>query len=110
MTLGIAIQNFPEGAAISIPMRRDGFSRFLSFVFGSLSGIVEPIFAVFGALLVLKIKALLPFVLAFAAGAMLFVVILELIPESQKNQKKDLMALFCLIGFCIMMILEIVLD
>ena len=110
LTVGIAIQNFPEGAAISLPMRREGISRLLSFMFGALSGIVEPIFAVIGAILVLKVKVLLPFVLSFAAGAMIFVVILELIPESQANNKKDLMALLAMIGFGIMMILEILLG
>lgn len=109
LTIGIAIQNFPEGSAISLPLRREGLSRFKSFIFAMLSGIVEPIFAVVGALLVLKIQILLPFILSFAAGAMIFVITMELIPESQTNKKKDLMALLSLIGFSIMMILEMVL-
>lgn len=109
LTIGIAIQNFPEGSAISIPLRREGLSRFKSFLFAMLSGIVEPISAFIGALLVLKIQILLPFILSFAAGAMIFVISMELIPESQTNKKKDLMALLTLIGFAIMMVLEMVL-
>lgn len=110
LTIGIAIQNFPEGSAISIPLRREGLSRFRSFMFAMLSGIVEPISAVIGALLVMKIQVLLPFILSFAAGAMIFVISMELIPESQTNNKKDLMALLTLLGFSIMMVLEIVLG
>ena len=107
LALGIGIQNFPEGTAISVPLRREGMSRFKSFVYGSLSGIVEPISGVIGALLVLKIKTILPFLLSFAAGAMIYVVVQEIIPESQTNKRKDLMALFTIIGFSIMMILDI---
>mgnify|MGYP002857447552 CR=1 FL=1 len=110
LTLGIAIQNFPEGSAISLPMRRENITCWKAFLFGSLSAIVEPIFAVIGALLVLKIQILLPFILSFTAGAMIFVIILELIPESQTNQKKGLMALFNMLGFSIMMILELLLG
>lgn len=110
LTIGIAIQNFPEGSAISIPLRREGLSRFKSFLFAMLSGIVEPIAAVFGALLVMKIQILLPFILSFAAGAMIFVISMELIPESQSNNKKELMAFLTLLGFSIMMILELVLG
>ena len=109
LTIGIAIQNFPEGSAISLPMRRDGISRFKSFLFGSISAIVEPIFSVLGALLVLKIQVFLPFVLSFTAGAMIFVIVMELVPESQTNKRKDLMALFLMLGFSIMMILELLL-
>ncbi len=109
LTIGIAIQNFPEGSAISLPMRRDGISRFKSFLFGSISAFVEPIFALIGAILVLKIKVFLPFILSFTAGAMIFVIAMEMIPESQTNKRKDLMALFLMLGFSIMMILELVL-
>ena len=109
LTIGIGIQNFPEGSAISLPMKRDGLSCFKSFAFGSISAIVEPIFALLGALLVLKIQVFLPFVLSLTAGAMIFVITMELIPESQTNKRKDLMALFLMIGFSIMMILELVL-
>lgn len=110
LALGIGIQNFPEGTAISVPLRREGISRVKSFIIGSLSAIVEPIAGVIGALLVLKVRYLLPFLLAFAAGAMIYVVVEELIPESQTNKRKDLMALFTLIGFSIMMILDVTLG
>lgn len=107
LALGIGIQNFPEGTAVSVPLRREGLSRKKAFLYGQISGIVEPISGVIGALLVLKIRYLLPFLLSFAAGAMIYVVVQELIPESQTNKKKDLMALFTLIGFSIMMILDV---
>ena len=107
LALGIGLQNFPEGTAVSVPLRREGFSRKKAFLYGQLSGIVEPISGFLGALLVMKVRLLLPFLLAFAAGAMIYVVVEELIPESQTNEKKDLMALFTLIGFSVMMILDI---
>lgn len=107
LAIGIGLQNFPEGSAVSLPLRREGYSRGKSFFYGQMSGVVEPIAAVIGALLVTKIQYLLPFLLAFAAGAMIYVVVEELIPESQANKKKDLMALFTLVGFSIMMILDV---
>ncbi|MBQ9013907.1 MAG: ZIP family metal transporter [Bacilli bacterium] len=107
IALGIGIQNFPEGSAISLPLRREGFSRKKAFFYGQISGIVEPIAAVLGAILVMKIRILLPILLSFAAGAMIYVVIEELIPESQNNKKKNLMTIFTLIGFSIMMFLDI---
>lgn len=107
LALGIAIQNFPEGSALSIPMRREGMSRRKAFFLGQISGAVEPIAGVLGAVLVLKVQSILPFALAFAAGAMIYVVVEEIIPESQTNKRKDLMALFTLIGFLIMMILDV---
>lgn len=110
LAFGIALQNFPEGSAVSLPLRREGLSRKKSFFLGQLTGIVEPISAILGAFLVLKIQNLLPFLLAFAAGAMIYVVVEELIPESQSNSKKDLMALFTLIGFSVMMILDVALG
>lgn len=110
LALGIGLQNFPEGTAVSMPLRRDGMNRNKAFFIGQLSGIVEPIAGVIGAILVIKVRILLPFLLAFAAGAMIYVVVEELVPESQTNQKKDLMALFTLIGFSIMMILDIALG
>lgn len=110
LAIGIGLQNFPEGSAVSLPLRREGFSRGKSFFYGQLSGIVEPISAVLGAILVLKIQTLLPFLLSFAAGAMIYVVVEELIPESQTNKRKDLMALFTLIGFSVMMILDVALG
>ena len=110
LTIGIALQNFPEGSAVSLPLRREGLSLKKSFILGGLSGIVEPIAGVIGALLVLKVRFLLPYLLSFAAGAMIYVVIEELIPASQTNSKKDLMAISSLIGFVIMMILDISLS
>ena len=110
LALGIGIQNFPEGSAISLPLRREGLSRKKSFIIGSLSGIVEPISGVIGAILAIQIQYILPFLLSFAAGAMIYVVIIELIPESQTNEKKDLMAFFSIIGFLIMMILDVTLS
>ena len=110
LAFGIGLQNFPEGSAISLPLRREGYTRGKAFFYGQLSGVVEPIAAVIGALLVLKIKLILPFLLAFAAGAMIYVVVEELIPESQTNKKKDLMALFTILGFMVMMILDVALT
>lgn len=110
LALGIGIQNFPEGSAVSLPLRREGLSRKKAFFFGSLSGIVEPISAVIGAILVLKVQILLPILLSFAAGAMIYVVIQELIPESQTNKRKNLMALFTILGFVIMMIFDVALG
>ena len=109
LALGIGIQNFPEGAAISVPLRREGYSRLKAFIYGELSGIVEPIASVIGAILVLKIRYILPFFLAFAAGAMIYVVVEELIPESQTNDNKDIISMFTLIGFLIMMLLDVLL-
>ena len=110
LALGIGLQNFPEGTAVSMPLRREGFSPSKSFFYGQLSGIVEPISGIIGALLVIKIRILLPILLAFAAGAMIYVVVEELIPESQTNKKKDLMAIFTIIGFSLMMVLDITLG
>lgn len=110
LAFGIGLQNFPEGTAVSVPLRREGFSRKQAFFWGQLSGIVEPISGVLGAILVLKVRTLLPYLLAFAAGAMIYVVVQELIPESQTNKRKDLMALFTLIGFSVMMILDVALG
>ena len=110
LAIGIGIQNFPEGMAVSMPLRRDGLSRSKAFFYGQLSAIVEPIFGVIGALLVLKIRIILPFLLAFAAGAMIYVVVSELIPECQTNKNKGLISMFSLIGFTIMMVLDVLLG
>ncbi len=110
IALGIGIQNFPEGSAVSLPLRREGMSRGKAFLIGNLTGIVEPISALIGALLVMKIRFLLPILLSFAAGAMIYVVVQELIPESQSNKRKDLMALFTIFGFIIMMVLDVTLG
>jgi len=110
LALGIGIQNFPEGTAVSVPLRREGLSRKKAFFYGQLSGIVEPIAGVIGALLVLKVRFILPFLLSFAAGAMIYVVAQELIPESQTNKRKSLISICTLIGFAIMMILDVILG
>ncbi len=110
LAIGIGIQNFPEGAAVALPLRREGYSRFKSFMIGQASALVEPISAVIGAILVIYIRSIMPFLLAFAAGAMIYVVVEEIIPESQTNEKKDLMALFTLIGFSLMMVLDVALG
>lgn len=110
LALGIALQNFPEGTAVSVPLRREGISRKKAFLLGQLSGIVEPMAGVLGAMLALKARYLLPYLLSFAAGAMIYVVVEELIPESQTNKKKDVMAFFTLIGFSVMMILDVALS
>lgn len=107
LAIGIGIQNFPEGSAVSLPLRREGMSPPKAFFFGMLSGIVEPISAVIGAILVIKVQILLPILLSFAGGAMIYVVVQELIPESQTNKKKDLMALFTILGFLLMMIFDV---
>lgn len=110
LAIGVGIQNFPEGTAVSLPLRRENFSRKKAFIYGALSGIVEPISALLGCLLVMYVQNILPFLLSFAAGAMIYVAISELIPESQKNIHKNLMSLFSVLGFVIMMILDIALS
>lgn len=107
LAIGIGIQNFPEGFAISFPLYKGGYTKNKSFLIGSFSAIVEPIFALLGALIVVKAKFLLPFSLAFASGAMLYVIVTELIPECMLSEKKELNALYFIIGFIIMMILDI---
>lgn len=109
LAIAIGLQNFPEGSAVSLPLRREKYSRKKSFVLGSLSAIVEPIFGIFGAILTIKLKSMMPILLSFASGAMIYVIIEELIPESQTNENKSLMAIFTLIGFSIMMILDVAL-
>lgn len=110
LAIGIGLQNLPEGMAVSLPLRREGYAPKQAFFYGQLSGVVEPIAAVLGALLVLKVRTCLPFLLAFAAGAMIYVVVEELIPESQTNENKDWMALFTLVGFSVMMVLDVALG
>ena len=107
LALGIGIQNFPEGSAVSLPLRREGYSRIKSFIIGSLTGIVEPIAAILGVILVVKMRTVLPFLLSFAAGAMIYVIIKELIPESQKNENNNKITIYTIIGFAIMMILDV---
>lgn len=110
LAIGIGLQNFPEGTAVSVPLRREGMSRRKAFFYGQLSGVVEPLAGVAGALLVLSMQAILPYALAFAAGAMIFVVIEELIPESQLAKNTDLATLATLLGFSVMMTLDVALE
>ncbi len=107
LAIGIGIQNFPEGCAVSLPLKRSGLSNFKSFLYGALSAIVEPISALFGAILVLKINNIMPIFLACAAGAMLYVAIKELIPESQSEGHNSLITVFTLVGFILMMLLDL---
>src|SRR6056300_1223512 len=110
LAIGIGIQNFPEGIAVSMPMRRHGVSRFKSFWYGQLSAIVEPIAAVVGAIAVSFFTPLLPYALAFAAGAMIFVVVEEVIPETQQDKYTDIATLGFIGGFIVMMILDVALG
>ncbi|OIJ13056.1 ZIP family metal transporter [Anaerobacillus alkalilacustris] len=110
LAIGIGIQNFPEGVAVSMPLRRDGMSRRKSFFYGQFSGAVEPISAVIGALAVVFIEPLLPYALSFAAGAMIFVVAEEVIPGSHENGNSDLASMSLMVGFAVMMILDVALG
>ncbi len=112
IALGIGLQNFPEGAAVSVPLRREGFSRKKSFLYGQASGMVEPIAGVSGALLVVYVEAILPYALAFAAGAMILVAVHELIPECQKNQEAHpyFATTGIVLGFAVMMLLDVMLG
>ena len=110
LAVGMGIQNFPEGLAISAPLRREGLSRFKSWWYGQLSAIVEPIGAVIGAAAVVFMRQILPYALAFAAGAMIFVVIEELIPEAEQGKNTDIATAGAMIGFTVMMILDVALG
>jgi ZIP family zinc transporter len=107
LTLGIGLQNFPEGVAVSIPLRREGLSRLKSFNLGQLSGFVEVLAGIAGAALVVQVEAILPYALSFAAGAMIFVVVEEVIPESQQGHHADLATIGTMLGFATMMILDV---
>lgn len=107
LAVGIGIQNYPEGIAVSVPLRREGFSRLKAFNYGQLSGLVEPVAAILGAYLVLVVTPILPYALSFAAGAMIFVVVEELIPESQQGDETDFSTIGAMIGFAMMMILDV---
>jgi ZIP family zinc transporter len=107
LAIGIGIQNFPEGLAVSMPLRREGMSRLKSFWYGQLSGIVEPIAGVIGAAAVILVRPILPYALGFAAGAMIFVVIEDVVPESQSAGNIDLATMGAMIGFSLMMILDV---
>lgn len=104
------MQNFPEGTAVALPLRREGMSRARSFWYGQLSAVVEPVAGVLGAWAVLSMSAILPYALAFAAGAMIFVVVEELIPESHRGGNVDLAALGMIFGFVVMMALDVALG
>jgi ZIP family zinc transporter len=106
LTLAITLQNIPEGLAVILPLRREGFSKRRAWWWGQLSGLVEPLAALAGALLVSRVQALLPYALAFAAGAMVFVVVEELVPEAQRHGHEDLATGGALAGFALMMLLD----
>ncbi len=110
LAIGIGLQNFPEGAAVSIPLRREGFSRTKSFLYGQASGIVEPIAGVIGAAAVILMRPMLPYALSFAAGAMIYVVVEELIPEAQQDKNTDIATIGAMIGFTVMMVLDVALG
>ena len=110
LALGIGIQNFPEGTAVAVPLRREGLTRLKSFWYGQLSGVVEPIAGVLGAFAVILIKPMLPYALAFAAGAMIYVVVEELIPESQLEKNTDIATMGAMAGFAVMMTLDVALG
>jgi ZIP family zinc transporter len=110
LAIGIGLQNFPEGAAVSLPLRREGFSRTKSFLYGQFSGMVEPIAGIIGALLVTLATSILPYALSFAAGAMIFVVVEELIPESQLGKNTDIATMGTMLGFAVMMFLDVALG
>ena len=110
LALGIGIQNFPEGTAVSVPLRREGLSRYKSFWYGQLSGMVEPIAGLLGAVAVIYMRPILPYALAFAAGAMIYVVVEELIPESQLEKNTDVATIGAMLGFAVMMTLDVALG
>lgn len=107
LAIGIGIQNFPEGIAVAMPLRRHGVSRLRSFWYGQLSAIVEPIAGVIGALAVIQMEPLLPYALAFAAGAMIYIVIEEVVPETQRDRYTDVATLGFIGGFIVMMLLDV---
>lgn len=107
LTVGIGIQNIPEGFAVAVSLRREGMSRIKSFWYGQLSAIVEPISAVLGVVMVLVMRKLLPYALGFASGAMVFVVVEEVIPESQRHKNTDLATAGVILGFLLMMVLDV---
>ncbi len=110
LALGIGLQNFPEGAAVSVPLRREGIPILRAFWYGQLSGTVEPVAGVIGAAAVIAMRPLLPYALAFAAGAMIYVVVEELIPEAQLSRNTDLSTIGAMVGFAAMMFLDIALG
>ena len=111
LAIGIGLQNFPEGTAVSMPLRREGMSQHKAFLLGQASGVVEPIAGVIGALFVMNMQSILPYALCFAAGAMIFVVVEELIPESQRTSANiDFVTMTTMVGFSVMMLLDVALG
>ena len=110
LAVGIGIQNFPEGTSVSVPLRREGFSRRKAFVYGQFSGMVEPVAGVLGAFAVISMRALLPYALSFAAGAMIFVVVEDLVPEAQQEGNTDIATMGAMLGFAVMMLLDVALG
>lgn len=107
LAIGIGLQNFPEGTAVSVPLRREGMKRGKAFLYGQASGLVEPVAGIIGAAAVLLIQPILPYALAFAAGAMVFVCVEQLIPESQAGGNTDIATMGTILGFCVMMTLDV---
>jgi ZIP family zinc transporter len=110
LAVGIGIQNFPEGLAVAAPLRREGWSRRKAFLYGQMSGLVEPVAGVIGAAAVMGMRPMLPYALSFAAGAMIYVVVEELIPESQLEKNTDLATVGAMLGFAVMMMLDVALG
>lgn len=110
LAIGIGIQNFPEGLAVAAPLRRQGVSRRKSFWYGQLSAVVVPVAGVLGAVAVIHMQNVLPYALSFAAGAMIYVVVEEVIPETQRDKYTDLAVLGFMLGFTVMMILDVALG
>lgn len=110
LAIGIGLQNLPEGTAVSVPLRREGFHPFRAFWYGQLSAVVEPVAGVIGAAAVLTVRPVLPYALSFAAGAMIYVVVEELVPESQARKHSDLPTLGAMVGFAVMMMLDVALG
>jgi ZIP family zinc transporter len=107
LAFGIGLQNFPEGIAVAMPLRREGMGRFKSFWYGQLSAIVEPIAGVIGAAAVILMEPILPYALSFAAGAMIFVVVEEVVPESHRAGNHDIATMGAMVGFVVMMIMDV---
>ncbi len=110
LAVGIGIQNFPEGTAVSVPLRREGLSKTKAFLYGQMSGVVEPIAGVIGAYSVITMRTILPYALAFAAGAMIYVVVEELIPEGKSDKHSDAATVGAMLGFAVMMTLDVALG
>lgn len=110
LSIGMALQNFPEGAAISLPLKKEGLSNTKSFIYGALSGIVEPIAGVIGVILAVSLVGIMPWILSFAAGAMIYVVVEEIIPEANIGEHSNVGTIGAMLGFAIMMVLDVALG